>query len=327
MEKQGFPLESFHRDAVMQKFVNWANTQHFSLTEQCHHLRWYWLSPRMFFGFLFLSFSWVATRPSGMSLGGHQPRPALHVCDWLQKCAVLKISYLQKIKAIKFNMVKSLLTPNSVVGDGGPILMGKKKKRQNFLGIVWGHWEVLKILLTAFRVTRIWLCAICCSCAFFFAQCLYDQADKSSLLLVKVPRDAALLQIQFRVSVEESFLEKTVINVSFTASKIVFWVLFWRFFFPILLQCSHSVVLSSRFRAPFSVPFCCLLWADLICSIQHWDIQFFVLQAIFSLTQDFLTVKVLFELSKWIFFPRWQGSFAVQWKTLICWLFFFLGLY
>lgn len=167
MEKQGFPLESFHRDAVMQKFVNWANTQHFSLTEQCHHLRWYWLSPRMFFGFLFLSFSWVATRPSGMSLGGHQPRPALHVCDWLQKCAVLKISYLQKIKAIKFNMVKSLLNPNSVVGDGGPILMGKKKKRQNFLGIVWGHREVLKILLTAFRVTRIWLCAICCSCAFF----------------------------------------------------------------------------------------------------------------------------------------------------------------
>lgn len=61
---------------------------------------------------------------------------------------------------------------------------------------------------------------------FFFAQCLYDQADKSSLLLVKVSEDAALLQIQFRISVEESFLEKTVINVSFTASKIVFWVLF-----------------------------------------------------------------------------------------------------
>lgn len=60
----------------------------------------------------------------------------------------------------------------------------------------------------------------------FFAQCLYDQADKSSLLLVKVSEDAALLQIQFRISVEESFLEKTVINVSFTASKIVFWVLF-----------------------------------------------------------------------------------------------------
>lgn len=206
-------------------------------------------------------------------------------------------------------------------------LNGEKKKKTKFSGNCLGTPRSFEDPFDSFPSHQnLTMCHLLLLC-FFFAQCLYDQADKSSLLLVKVSEDAALLQIQFRISVEESFLEKTVINVSFTASKIVFWVLFWRFFFPILLQCSHSVVLSSRFRAPFSVPFCCLFWADLICSIQHWDIQFFVLQAIFSLTQDFLTVKVLFELSKWIFFPRWQGSFAVQWRTLICWLFFFLGLY
>lgn len=205
--------------------------------------------------------------------------------------------------------------------------MGRKKKKDKFFWELFGDtekfWRCFWQLSESPESDFVPFVAL----VLFFAQCLYDQADKSSLLLVKVPKDAALLQIQFRVSVEESFLEKTVINVSFTASKIVFWVLFWRFFFPILLQCSHSVVLSSRFRAPFSVPFCCLLWADLICSIQHWDIQFFVLQAIFSLTQDFLTVKVLFELSKWIFFPQMTGQFRCAVEDSYLLAFFFLGLY
>lgn len=88
MEKQGFPFESFHTDAVMQKFLKRAIHSFSSLRScvtvwgdaDCHHMRFlaFWLQ-----GVLFLSGSLVGTQPSGMSLGGrsHQPRPGLHV--WL----------------------------------------------------------------------------------------------------------------------------------------------------------------------------------------------------------------------------------------------------